>query len=216
MTLHHARILKQGHYQARSGAADGQAGAKRARVLPKQLLAATEHARHIVEEAHREARQLIERAEQAAAEAKLQAEAKARADASASLAARAIALRSRELASAEHTLHRQIELGRVLAERILGEELRLDESRIVALARQALSEARGARQIVLEAHPDDARLLEQSLARLPLQVGTLRVQADPARPRGDLQIVTELGVLDASLGPQLERLTLKLRESLEA
>lgn len=216
MTLHHAKILKQGHYHAERAVRDEEAHTRRARVLPEQLVAAAEHARDIVARAQRQARQIIEQAERAAAQTKLQVEAQARADASASLAAGAIALRSRELASAERALHQQIELARVLAERLLGEALRIDESRIIALARQALSEARGARQIVIEAHPDDARLLEQALASLPLQAGALRVHADPVRPRGDLRIVTELGVLDASLGPQLDRLTLKLRESLQA
>ncbi len=216
MTLHHAKLRKQGHYQADSAVRGEAPDAKRARVLPKPVVLASERARDIIAAARRQADQIIARAEQAAAEARLRAEAQARANASAELAARAIALRARELASAEHTLQQQIELARVLAERLLGEALAMDETRIVALARQALSEARGARQIVIEAHPSDARLLEQSLASLSLQAGTLQVHADSERPRGDLRIVTELGVLDAALGPQLERLTSKLRESLEA
>jgi flagellar biosynthesis/type III secretory pathway protein FliH len=82
------------------------------------------------------------------------------------------------------------------------------------LARQALAEARGARRLSIVAHPEDAALLSQSLASLGVAVDTVRVVSDAARQRGSLRIETDIGVLDADLAPQLDRLALKLRETL--
>ena len=39
---------------------------------------------------------------------------------------------------------------------------------------------------------------------------------DSARARGSLRIETDIGVLDADLAPQLDRLALRLRETLPA
>src|SRR5262249_23500875 len=145
----------------------------------------------------------------------LRVETEARAQAAASVAAREIALNQREAAQDEHSLARSIELARVLAERLLGESLRVAPEQIVSLAPQALSEARGARRITLVAHPQDAALLIQSLPALGLDPESTRVVADATRTPGNLRIETELGVLDAELAPQLQRLALKLRETLQ-
>ncbi|HEX7451377.1 MAG TPA: FliH/SctL family protein, partial [Polyangiaceae bacterium] len=144
----------------------------------------------------------------------LLAEAEGRADAAAKIAARALALRHHEARSEERELSRSVDLARLLAERLLGESLRVAPEQVVALARQALSEARGARRITIVAHPEDAKLLEHSLTALGLDPSTAQIRADATRARGDLRIETEIGVLDAELAPQLERLSLKLRESL--
>jgi len=164
-------------------------------------------------EAH--AAKLVSDAERAAAELHLRAETEARADAAAKIAARALSLRHHEARADERALDRSVELARLLAERLLGESLRVAPEQVIALAHQALSEARGARRITLVAHPEDVKLLEISLATLGLDAAAVvQVRADAARSRGNLRIETEIGVLDAELAPQLERLALKLRESL--
>ena len=104
-------------------------------------------------------------------------------------------------------------MARVLAERLLGEALALEPRRIVAIARRALDEARGARRVTIIAHPDDAALIEEALLSVHAG-GAARVLADPERPRGSLRLDTDIGVLDADLAPQLDRLLPKLRESL--
>lgn len=166
-------------------------------------------------QAEREAEAITAHAEREAAQARLGAEARARADAAASFAAQAIALRTREDQAAERQLDQAIALARLLAERLLGEALDLEPKLVVSLARQALNEARGARQVVIEAHPDDAVELEGALESLAPHAASMRIVSDAHRARGNLRIVTELGALDAALGPQLERLAAKLRESLK-
>jgi len=186
----------------------------RGQVVQGEVLAAADRARALIAAAEARAAQLISDAEQAAAELRLRAEAEARADAVATIAAHALALRQHEARADERALERSVELARLLAERLLGESLRIAPEQVIALARQALSEARGARRITLVAHPEDAKLLEFSLPSLGLDAALAQVRADPARRRGDLRIETEIGILDAELAPQLERLSLKLRESL--
>ncbi len=186
----------------------------RGQVVRREVLEAAERARALVANAEERATRLVADAERAASEVRLRAEAEARADAVAKIAARALALRSHEARADERALDRSVELARLLAERLLGESLRVAPEQVLALAKQALGEARGARRITLVAHPEDAKILEHSLPALGLEPSTLLVRADPNRTRGNLRIETEIGVLDAELAPQLERLSLKLRESL--
>ncbi len=183
--------------------------------LPAQEFEAHERARAILAQAEERAAAIVHEAERAAAQARLRAEAQGRADAAATLAARAIALRAHESSSADRQLDQLLALARMLAERILGDELRLAPERIADLARQALTEARGARQIVIEAHPDDVSALEAVLATLAPHAETVRVVSVAARAPSSLKIVTDVGVLDADLSPQLERLAQKLRETLK-
>ena len=122
-------------------------------------------------------------------------------------------LASREATTLERQLDQVVSLARLLAERLLGEALAVDPTRVVALARQALAEARGARQVTIAAHPDDVPLLERALAERQL-APPLAFVADRARARGHLRLETDIGSLDAELGPELDRLTEKLREVL--
>jgi flagellar biosynthesis/type III secretory pathway protein FliH len=105
-------------------------------------------------------------------------------------------------------------LARLLAERLLGASLAVTPEQVVDLARQALAEARGARRLTIVAHPEDAKLLAGSLTSLGVAVETVRLVPDATRPRGSLRIETDIGVLDADLAPQLDRLALRLRETL--
>ncbi|HVJ14773.1 MAG TPA: FliH/SctL family protein [Polyangiaceae bacterium] len=186
----------------------------RGKAMGRDVLAAADQAAAIVARAEEQARKLISAAEAQAAELRLRAEAEGRADAAATLAARALALSAREAASTERELDRLVEVARILAERLLGEALTLAPERIVALARQALAEARGARRVTIVAHPEDAARLERSLVELGLPPDLTRVVSDPRRPLHNLRLETDIGTLDAELAPQLERLALKLRETL--
>jgi flagellar biosynthesis/type III secretory pathway protein FliH len=184
------------------------------RIVPKQVVDASQKAQAILAEARGQAHALLAAAERKAADLRLRAETEARAEAASKLAAQALALATHEARSDERALDRSIALARLLAERLLGASLAVAPEQIVALARQALSEARGARRLAIVAHPEDARLLEQSIASLGVAPETVRIAPDAGRSRGSLRIETEIGVLDADLAPQLDRLALRLRESL--
>ena len=186
------------------------------RTVTREVVDASERARAIVADAEERAKALLEQAALQAGDVRVRAAAEGRADGVATVAALALTLSAREARSDALALERTIELARLLAERLLGEELRLDPARVTALARQALSEARGARRARILAHPEDAALLEQSRGELGLDPAALSVAADPSRARGSLRLETDIGVLDADLAPQLDRLTEKLKRTLGA
>lgn len=131
------------------------------------------------------------------------------AEARAELAAQWIALaeqRDRQLAALQPQL---VELGLVLARRILDDELRLAPERIAALAAPLLARVRRARQVILHVHPDDR---EQLVALLPALkasaelAGALQIEADPELARGDCVVVSDAGALDARIETQLRAL----------
>jgi len=217
VTVSRARVLKAGTHDAEPSVSSPRARTEPlARRVPKSTVDASERARQLLEGARREAETVLSKARQQAGEIALRAEAEGRADGAAALAAHAIALRSRELSEAERRLDEVVDLARALAERLLGEELALMPERVVQLAKQALAEARGARQITIEAHPGDVQILSTNLESLAVEADAVKLLANPSRARGNLKMVTEVGVLDASLAPQLERLALKLRETLSS
>jgi flagellar biosynthesis/type III secretory pathway protein FliH len=183
------------------------------RVAPAEVLAASERARALIARAEAEAAAIGERAAARASTLGTELATRARAEAATALAARELALAARADKQLERQLDQLVALARVLAERLLGEALTLEPERVVALARRALSEARGAQRITLAAHPDDVPLLERALAAQELTPPVL-VVVDPNRRRGNLRLETDLGTLDAELAPQLDRLAEKLREAL--
>jgi flagellar biosynthesis/type III secretory pathway protein FliH len=185
------------------------------RTVSARVIEAQAEAQRILDAAEAKVRALIADAERATAHVRLRAETEGRAAGVAAVAARAIALARREAESTEQSLDQTVDLARLLAERLLGEALRLEPERVAGLARQALREARGARQIKIVAHPNDAVTLGGALGELGVDSSVVSIEADPGREPGNLRMVTDIGVLDAELSPQLARLALKLREALQ-
>ncbi len=212
MTITRGRLVRAselGHYEPVTLPATTR---PRGRRVDKNVVLATERAGQIIAQAQERASMLVDAAARNAGDVRLRAEAEGRAEGVADLAATAIRLASHEASADERALDRSIELARILAERLLGRALGLDPTLVIDLARQALKEARGARRVRIVAHPGDAKALEGERDALGLAEGAITILSDPERKQGDLRLETEIGVLDASLAPGLERLALKLRE----
>ncbi len=182
---------------------------RRARITREELDARAA-ATALVQRAREQAAAIEAEARARSADVAAAAQREARELEAARFAAAWLALRAREEAAGAASLDKTIGLARILAERLLGESLRLDPSLVAALAAQALAEAQGARSARIDAHPDDAALLRRELGRFAPLVVTLG--EDPALARGSLRLHTDLGTLDAQLSVQLERLAAALRE----
>jgi len=182
--------------------------------VPRDVVEASERAKRIVLDAQARANTLLEAAARSAGDVRIRAEAEGRAEGVAQIAATAVRLAAHEAASDERALDRSIELGKILAERMLGKALELDPSLAASIARQALTEARGARRVRIFAHPEDAAAIERERGTLGLAENAVVIFSDAERARGDLRLETEIGVLDAALAPSLERLAKKLREAM--
>lgn len=213
MTLSFGRIIPAPDAETVSVASQAASPAPHARIVPEAVVLAAERAELIVRQAEKSAQALLDEARASAAALHETVRREAHAAAVAELAARSLRLAEREADLDERSVERLVALARLLAERLLGEALRLDPSHVVALAQNAVAEARGAREITIVAHPDDGAELELALREGRLE-RVARVVSSPERARGSLRLDTELGALDAELAPQLDRLAAALRASL--
>lgn len=189
-------------------------GPPHARIVARPLAEAKAEARALLDRAREEAQQILSRAEAAANDLILQQHARARADALCLVVGEALELRKRQAELSKNVLDRSVDFATLLAERLLGEELALAPERIVALARQALTEAAGARHAIIVAHPRDASELRAGLANLGSLLDSVGIEDDAALTRGQIRVETELGVIEADLRGQLERLATQLRKLL--
>jgi flagellar biosynthesis/type III secretory pathway protein FliH len=191
-------------------------GPARARIIPRPLAEARVEAERLLARARAEARQIVASAEAAAHDLGLQLEGRARADALCLVVSEALEFRKRRAELSRNALDRSIGFATLLAERLLGEELALSADRISALARQALTEAAGARHAILVAHPLDASELRAGLASLGTLFESIGIEDDAQLTRGHVRVETELGVIEADLRGQLARLALQLKKIVQA
>jgi flagellar biosynthesis/type III secretory pathway protein FliH len=180
-----------------------RAAAEAAREAAERLVGAEQAARALIDQAERTAHRLRDEARQ-----------EGRQEGAAELAAAWIKLRAEENTRDERDLDRTVELARAMAERIVGEAIALEPAKIAAMARQTLAAVKQARQIALSAHPEDAATLRAHLASLHLEQAALEIHADGTRARGSLLLETDLGIIDADLTIQLDRLARSLRDGL--
>jgi flagellar biosynthesis/type III secretory pathway protein FliH len=187
----------------------------RARVVPRAVADAHVAAAALLARARDEAREIVAHARAAADDLIVEQQARARADALCLVVGEALELRKRQAELSKSVLDRSVGFATVLAERLLGEELQLNAERVRALARQALKEAAGARHAVIIAHPRDAAELRADLTSLGDVLDSIDIEEDAGLGRGQLRVETELGVIEADLKGQLQRLAAQLKKLLE-
>ena len=94
-----------------------------------------------------------------------------------------------------------------VAEKIIGEQLRLHPDAIVPIVREALKSVGQERQLTLLIHPDHREMVQANLDRLQALVGSSRqihLVANPDIAPGGCVVESELGVIDAKLETQLK------------
>jgi Flagellar assembly protein FliH len=222
VTLRRARVISRADSaQARPRALGPGLGSAapalgRGAILPKEVADAKTQVKDLIRQAHADARQILAHAQAQADDLILQQQARARADALCLVVGETLELRKRQVELSKSVLDRSVGFATLLAERLLGEELELSPERIRALARQALKEAAGARQAVIVAHPRDAAELKAGLLGLGAMLDSIGIEEDARLSRGQLRVETELGVIEADLKGQLDRLAVQLKKLLES
>jgi type III secretion system HrpE/YscL family protein len=114
-----------------------------------------------------------------------------------------LASRERFLASSEPEI---VKLSIKVAEKILGQQLRVDPASITSIVEEALRGVRAERSITIAVHPDAAETVRAEAARLETQAGgecRIRVVGRSSVTPGGCIIETELGSIDARLDVQL-------------
>lgn len=214
MSIGRARIVKAAFDAARVATAPTEVDTAPAlaRRVPAAVMAAKEEAERILEAARRDAEAMAREARAEAERTAADAAANARETALARLAAETLVARAAEEQRRERDLQRTVELATILAERIVGEALAIEPTRLRHLAAEVLRETRGARKLRIEANASDLEALRGLLDSLDLPMAEL--EANPELGPGSLVVQTELGRVDARLKPQLSHLADALHEAM--
>lgn len=210
MTLPRARILKAPTVPSQPAATPRVPERPLARRIPAVVLDAHAEASAIRARAQEGAREILDEARAKIAHLADDAAREAREREIARATAELLAVRAAEEERRAGEVDRMIAVATALAERVIGEGLRIEPERIAVLASEALREARGARHVRIEASPEDVAPLRDALALLGTEVAEIVASEDLGR--GSLLVITDLGRVDARLTPQLDRLAAALRE----
>lgn len=175
-------------------------------VVESEVYDAHQKAKEIIDQAERQAAQLIEKATRERDAAVAAAKEMGRQEGLAQ--ATDIILKAKRESSAiiESSEKELVRLSLVIAEKIIGRMLEEDSELILSIAAQAIESVRQQRELVLRVHPDDAQLLRNSRKKLMDLLGRTKdiaVREDPEVQRGGCVIETENGTVDAQLRTQL-------------
>ena len=178
------------------------------RVLRAEQLHSLGEAERILEGARAQARALTAQAAAEAVERRRQVEAES--------SARAAALLCRaEEHAAQIVRDARGELTTLavrIAEKILGEQLRLEPDSVCSIVEQCLRAWPGPRQVRLRVNPADVPRLQSALPRLRgASSATLQICSDPEVAAGGCLLESELGEVDGRLEVQLSRLAEALK-----
>ncbi len=111
----------------------------------------------------------------------------------------------------EQHVEQIVELGRLLAARLVGDALGQSDAALARYVLTLIDEARGARAVVLYARPEDALRLERALRAHDFDGRDVRVAPEPSLASGQLRLECELGSIEASVEACLERLAERAR-----
>ena len=176
-------------------------------VVEAEVYDAHQRAREILEQAERQASQILEGATAQRDDFVAKAREAGRQEGLAQTTE--IVLRARRahqalLQGAEQDILR---LSLQVAEKILGRSLEQNRELMLSIVAQAIETVRYQRELVVRVNPDDAELLRSSRRQLMDLIGRTKeiaVREDPEVERGGCVIETEHGTVDAQLRTQLQ------------
>lgn len=190
---------------------------KAAPIIQKELVDANVEARRIRQDAELEAQQIREAAEAAASETREQGYQEGYQEGLAAYTeqtTRAIL----QLRKKEEALEGElIKLVRVCVEKVLSQEIKSHPEQVIGIVRGALLDARQQREIIVRVNPEDADTLKKNQRRL-LEVlaraNSVEIREDNSVSRGGCIVVTELGMIDASLQRQMDAIERAIEEEI--
>ncbi len=181
----------------------------RSAVVESEVYDAHQKAKEIIENAERQAAQLLEKAK-AERDAVVAASREAGRQEGLAQATEIILKAKKEAARLVEDLEPQVvKLALVMTEKLIGRMLEEDSELVLSIAAQAIESVRQQREIILRVNPEDAQLLRSSRKKLMDMLGRTKdiaVREDPEVDRGGCIIETENGTVDAQLKTQLAML----------
>lgn len=112
-----------------------------------------------------------------------------------------------------------LKLAVAIAEKIVRHSVQLDTSTILQTVREALKSARNERRVTIKVNPAEEAVLRKeagSLQMLGAEVGELVIVPNPSVAAGGCIVESELGVIDAQLGTQLASIEKALMRRFDA
>ncbi len=101
--------------------------------------------------------------------------------------------------------HELLEMVMAIARRLIRRELRTDPGEIVAVVREGIASLPiGERQVTVQLHPDDARLVREAFGGRET-APSCRIVDDPSLTRGGARISTDISIIDATLETRINR-----------
>jgi len=177
------------------------------KVLKREVYEATREARDVVALAHDQAKQIIEEAERQRDAIREQARQQGYNQGLAEwnqILARTLAAAEDLKKNWEETMLR---LSVRVAEKIIGEQLKLAPDTIVGIAQQALEGSRFGKHVTIRVSEAEVQEVRKHVQRLKTAVGfsnEFEIVASPSLSLGDCVIESELGIVDARLDIQLK------------
>jgi flagellar biosynthesis/type III secretory pathway protein FliH len=213
MSLGKVRVVRadeQGHVIERLTA---QAPTERssARVVRSEVSEAMEQAHAILRQARAEAQAIGAEAHAHVQQQAEQARQIARTQAEAELSTQWAALRARAARADEAAMDRTIAIARLLAERILQQQLRMDPEMLIPMAREAVAQFWRSEAIAVHGCSHDIEVLRAHGEQLGAGSSVLSFEVDESCTAGTIRIRTAQGSLDADVAVQLDRLVEALR-----
>jgi flagellar assembly protein FliH len=118
---------------------------------------------------------------------------------------------------AEQVRSDALEIGFLVARRILETEIATSQDALFALVRGAVRKAGDTRHLVVRVHPEDLGLVEAAVASGAAGISAAQVQVagDASLDRGDCVVDTDFGTVDGRLRTRLEELFRAANSALE-
>jgi flagellar assembly protein FliH len=179
-----------------------------AKVVPREVIAASAEAMQILERAEEEAARIRASAEAVREEARRLGHAQGYEQGAAEWAQAVRTARQSVAAAVEAAKPQIVRMAVRIAEKVLRRKLEADPDSLLPMVDEALRSlsAQNPARVVLRTHPDDKEALETRrqhwLDRNP-GLASLQVVADDTFPRGGCRIESDFGMVDARLDTQL-------------
>lgn len=188
---------------------------KAAAIIPREHVDANIEARRIKQEAYDEAERVRQEAEEAAEQTRQNGYNEGYQEGLAAYTQQTtkaiLQLQQRETAIEGEF----IKLVRVCVEKILGQEIKLNPDAVAGMVRMTLQDARQQREIIVRVHPEDVEYLNKNkrkLLEVLARANTIEIREDATIARGGCIVLTELGMIDASLERQLDAIQSAVEE----
>ncbi len=177
------------------------------KVLKREVFEAAQEARDVVTLAQERARQIIDEAKQEREKIREQARQEGKAEGLAEWNRILADARKRAEDLTKSWEETMLRLSVRVAEKIVGEQLRLHPDTIVEIVREVLRNVRPGKRLTIQVNPSEAQRVRGRLDRLRESLGThseIDVVAMASVAPGGCVIDSELGIIDARLETQLK------------